>query len=312
MPSNRINDSRPVAEIIWGKVLVTGASGFIGKHLCHSLVQQGAEVHGISRTSQNLQGMSIKWWQADLTDAATTKRIMNEVRPDVIFHLAAYAWGGRELDLVLPTFNGCMTTTVNVLLAATEVGCHRIVIPGSLEEPFPGEGNAVPSSPYAAAKLGGTLYALMFHELYGTPAVIVRIFMTYGPGQHRDKLIPYLIRSLTRGEKPKLHSGSRPVDWIFIDDVVRGLMVVAQTPGLEGQRVDIGSGVLVSIRDTASLLSRLIGQEVLPPNGAFPDRPNEQVRIADISTSFRLTGWKPEVPFEQGLSRTIDWYENTP
>lgn len=291
------------------KVLVTGASGFIGPHLCRRLCGDAAEVHAIARRPPTDETNLLRWWQADLGDTAVVQNLLTTIKPDVIFHLAGHAWGGRDLDLVLPTFHSNLTTTVNMLTIAAELGCRRFVLASSLEEPEPAGAEVVPSSPYAASKWASSAYARMFQELYQTPVVLVRIFMTYGPGQDLRKLLPYVILSLLRGETPTLTSGQRQIDWVYIEDVVEGLVAAAQAPAIEGKTVDVGSGTLVSIRTLVEHLARLINPQIKPLFGALGDRPLEQVRVADTARSSAMIGWKPAIALEEGLTRTVSWYE---
>jgi nucleoside-diphosphate-sugar epimerase len=228
----------------------------------------------------------------------------------VIFHLAGYAVGNRELELVLPTFLSNVATTVNLLTAATEIESSRIVVAGSLEEPVPSSEYPVPSSPYAAGKWASSVYARMFHELYKTPVVIARLFMVYGPGEPNiNKLVPYVINSLLNGEEPRLSSGIREVDWVYIDDVVRGLMLIALSPEVEGCTLDLGSGVLTSVRSVAELLVEIIGSGGGPQFGAIKNRPMEQIRVADPKATRAKTGWEPKISLEQGLKATVDWHK---
>src|SRR5215207_7424877 len=255
------------------KILITGASGFIGSHLCHRLYQDGHEVHAVSRAVPPTDTDIGRWWQGDCSDFATVHNILRAVNPDVVFHLASHVVGARELEAVLPTFRNNLMSTVNLLTAATEVGCQRIVLAGSVEE-LEGKGTAqAPCSPYAAAKSASSTYGRMFYELYQTPVVIARIAMTYGPGQ-KDirKLIPYVTLALLRGEIPQLSSGHRLVDWIYIDDVVAGLLAAAYVRDIEGCAVDLGSGVLLPIRTVVMHLVDLVGSSVVPDFGALPDR----------------------------------------
>jgi nucleoside-diphosphate-sugar epimerase len=293
------------------KILITGASGFIGSHVCRRLSDGATELHAISRTGRISEDTSLRWWQGDLADATTARDLLKAVRPDVIFHLASYVKGARGLEHVLPTFNSNLASTVNLLTAASEVGCRRIVLSNSLEECDAGGGECVPSSPYAAAKWASSGYARMFHALYRLPVVILRVFMVYGPAQQdATKLIPYVILSLLRGEVPKLTSGQREVDWIYVDDVVEGLLAAAVADGVEGSTIDIGSGQLTAIRAVVEELVRLDGGRIQPVFGALADRPLEQVRVADIARSWTRMGWKPTIPLHDGLERTIAWYRD--
>ncbi len=124
-------------------------------------------------------------------------------------------------------------------MACTEIGCHRIVLAGSLEEPDLDQGSGPPSSPYAAAKWASNAYARMFHDLYQTPVVTAKLFMVYGPEQNPRFLIPHVISSLLEGVAPKVSSGNRSVDWIYVDDVVSGLLAMADAPDIEGGTIDL-------------------------------------------------------------------------
>jgi nucleoside-diphosphate-sugar epimerase len=137
---------------------------------------------------------------------------------------------------------------------------------------------------------------------------MVRPYMTYGPGQDPRKLIPYVILSLLREQAPKLSSGDQQIDWIYIDDVVDGFVLAAQAPNIEGQTIDLGSGVLVPIRAAVAQVVTLMDAKVKPLFGARADRPLERARRANTEDASRKLGWKPDTSLEAGLSNTIEWY----
>jgi UDP-glucose 4-epimerase len=291
------------------KILVTGGSGFIGSHLCRRLRRDGAEVHAISRAQHASDGNGLYWWQVDLAEAEEIQKLVRTIKPDVIFHLASHVAGARELDLVIPTFRSNLMSTVNLLTAISEMGCRRIVLAGSMEEPELESAQAIPSSPYAAAKWASSAYARMFHALYQLPVVILRVFMVYGPGQWDvRKLIPYVILSLLRGEAPKLTSGERQIDWVYVEDVIEGLLAAARSPHVEGYTIDIGSGELVPIQTIVEHLVCLINPQIQPLFGTVPNRPLEQIRVANTENAAALMGWEPVTSLEDGLKRTVDWY----
>ena len=149
----------------------------------------------------------------------------------------------------------------------------------------------------------------MFHALYGLPAVVLRIFMVYGPGQMDiRKLIPYVTLSLLRGEAPKLTSGGHPVDWIFVEDVVDGLIAAGTAENLSGATLDIGTGALVTVREIAEMLARIVNPSIAPIFGAIEDRPLETVRAADTTATEKMVGWKSRTPLSEGLEKTVAWY----
>jgi nucleoside-diphosphate-sugar epimerase len=151
----------------------------------------------------------------------------------------------------------------------------------------------------------------MFHALYGVDVAIARIFMVYGPAQPDiNKLIPYVCLSAARGEAPALTSGGRLVDWIFVDDVAEGLLALGASPVADGRHVDLGTGEQVTTGEIAEKICSIAGTGIRPEFGAVPDRPMEQVRVADLATTESLTGWRPRVGVDEGLERTYRWYRD--
>ena len=289
------------------RALVTGASGFIGSRLCNRLLETGAEVYAASRSQRESE--SVRWRASDLCDAEATLGLVRETKPDLIFHLASHVSGSRGLDAVLPTLSANLVSTVNLLLAAAEVGCGRVVLAGSLEEPDSEDRQPVPVSPYAAAKFAAGAYGRMFHSLHGVPVVMLRIFMVYGPGQRDEtKLVPYVITTLLRGESPELSSGTRPVDWVYVDDVVEALIASTAAKQAVGETLDVGSGTLTPIRNVVEEIVQLVRPSAEPRFGALPDRANERIRVAQIERTNAVLGWAPRTPLSLGLAATVDWY----
>ena len=169
------------------------------------------------------------------------------------------------------------------------------------------------SNNWVNASRAASAYARMCHALYKTPVTIARIFMVYGPGQKdTKKLVPYTILSLLRGSAPRLTSGERPVDWIYVRDVAEGLMAIAHSGGLEGRTVDLGSGSLVSVRQVVENISDIINNAVRPEFGSLAQRPMEQVRKANSQETRDLLGWQPRTSLRAGLEATVQWYREHP
>ena len=286
-------------------VLVTGATGFIGTPLCRRLVENGANVYALSRSSQESTSGELHWIQADLANISSVRQIFNQVNPDIIFHFSGLSTAATDLELVIPTFQSLLASTVYLLVSAADLGCSRFVLPGSLTEPVVGHFN--PGSPYGAAKWASSIYGRMFFDLYKTPVVNIRPFMTYGPGQSLGKLVPYATLSALRGESPKLSSGEWKADWIYVDDVVAGFLAAGATPGIDGLTIDLGSGELTTIALVVQKIIDLTGHKVKPIFGSQPDRPFEQIRVADTKQAYATLGWQPTISLTEGLERTISW-----
>jgi nucleoside-diphosphate-sugar epimerase len=113
---------------------------------------------------------------------------------------------------------------------------------------------------------------------------------------------------LLRGEQPLLTSGTREIDWVYVDDVIAAFIAAARAPGVDGKIVDVGSGRLITIRSLVDRLTRLVGAQVEPLFGALDDRPLQVRRVADVGRTETLIGWRPRTPLDIGLQRTIRWF----
>jgi UDP-glucose 4-epimerase len=289
------------------RVLVTGASGFLGKHLL-TLLGKSTEVVACSRSPRRDARANVSWRQIDLTESSCVRQLICEVRPNVVFHMSSLANGSRDVSLVQPIFDAEVKSTLNILLACEACAVERVVLLGSFEEP---EASDAPSSPYAAAKITSRLYARMFHMLYRVPVVITKVFMCYGPGQPNWKIIPYAISCFLRGEAPKVASPERQLDWIYAPDACEGLVAVAAAPAVEGTSIDIGSGQLTSIREIVQKLWSITASDTSLDFSSANPRPHEQSRCANPATTERITGWRARTSLDDGLRLTVAAYSMT-
>ena len=289
--------------------LVTGATGFIGHRLVQRLLQHGCQVHAISRSQPTGRNNGVQWWHGDLADVEALQRLVATIRPRAIIHLAGYVSGDRSLDRALPICQINFLSAAALLVAAAKVGCARVILAGSLEEPDPLDGSLTPSSPYAAAKWAASCFGRMAHALYGLPVVMLRIAMVYGPEQwDHTKLVPYVIQHLLQGKAPALGSGQRAVDWVYIDDVVEAIHRACFADSLGGQTIDIGTGTAVSIREVVERLVRIVNPAILPSFGAIADRALDRCWQADTARGAALLGWRATTSLQAGLEETVRSY----
>ena len=291
------------------RVLVTGATGFVGCHLCDALVSLGAIVFGASLDNPPERDLGgIQEMRADLCQKNDIHEVLGKSKPDLVYHLAGLVDTRQNQDLVFPTLENNLISTLYLLTQLTETKCRRIVVIGSSETPEPG---TAPNSPYAASKLAMTAYAEMFHQLFNLPLVIARPHMIYGPRQPKSKLIPYIITSFQKNIPPMLSSGKRICDPIFISDFIRALLLMGSQITAVGNTFDIGTGQGVSIRQIAETIASLMG--VKGDNHwvfeAIPDRYYETPQIADITNTRAILGWNNLWTLQEGLRDTIEWYK---
>jgi UDP-glucose 4-epimerase len=290
------------------RVVVFGASGFLGTALCNHLVRGGAEVHGVSRTAQSKRD-DVHWWQADVTRIDDATRVMTAVRPEIVFNFAGVSDGRTDLDRVLPLFTGNAQSSVVLLCAAAAAGCRRFIQCASLQEPRFGPTGSPPTSAYAISKWVQSAYVDLFYRHYQLPTVVLRLGIVYGPGEESaQRLVPHVITQLLRGEAPRLSSGAQLVDWIYLEDAVAAFVAAMDAAGAIGQTLNLGWGEPISVRAMAELIARTIDSGVNPVFGAVPDRPVVPTQPAEPSIALAALGWRARTPLEEGLRTTIEWY----
>ena len=264
------------------RYLVTGGRGFIGRHLLARLAAQGAEVHATTRSATPPADPHVRWWRVDLADAVATEELVTRLQPDVVVHLATRADGTRRLDAVVPILTDTLLSTVSVLAAAARLPQCKVVLAGSVED----GGHQPDVSPYAASKAAAATYATLFHGLWQLDVTVLRLAMVYGPDDpNAHRLIPSVVAAFADGRRPAVSSGTRRIDWVYVEDVVDAFLAAADgEPGV----FDIGSGTLVWIRETVRLVAAAMGTAIAPAFGAVGDRPLER--------ELRRPGARPREP----------------
>jgi nucleoside-diphosphate-sugar epimerase len=288
-------------------VLIFGGSGFLGSHVVEALSGIGAHIVSASRSCEpariNLNSVQRR---CDASDQTQVDEIFRDVHPDIVYHLTSDSRGGQDLSLIPHGIQNDILATTNVLTSALHHRVKRVVMTGSFEEPLGTAREAVPNSPYAAAKWAACGYARMFEALYDLPVTILRPMMVYGPGQKDYKVIPYTIRMLLRGEPAQLASGTRMLDWVYIDDVTDAFLRAGIAPLSDSHSIDIGTGKLIELRTLLFLIGDMLGKPDLLAFGAIADRKLEREGAADIREAERKLGWRANTPLELGLQRTIE------
>jgi UDP-glucose 4-epimerase len=285
------------------KILVVGASGFLGRPLVRRLVDLDAVVTAVSRNPP-AGADDAQWLGVDASDAAQVTRLFEQTRPDIVYILTSDSRGGPDLDFVQASVQNDVMATINILVEATRHKCRHVVMTGSVDEPDGMARSATPSTPYGAAKWVIGAYARMFIRLYATPISILRPMMTFGPGQKSYKVIPSIINALLQNQKAKLGSGARLVDWVYVDDVVDAFVRTAACTALN-ETIDLGSGKLVSVRECALLIGSVLGRSHLLEFDPTRDRPFEEVKAADTQPAQERLDWRATTSLRAGLERTI-------
>lgn len=288
------------------RVLITGATGFVGYHLCEALLNLDADIYATALDGTlhtTIQPIPLIY--IDLRDTEALTSYVRSVKPDYVFHLASLVNTSKGIEFVLPTLQSNLLGTINLMLSLEKQPLQKLVVISSSEAPT---GSEAPTSPYAASKLAVTAYASMFQSLYQLPISIARLFTCFGPLQPRNKLIPYIIDSLAKGIKPDISTPKKELDFIYVKDFVRGLLYTAKTNPSTGMTLDFGSGYGIPVEQMVESIRAILKmQPQLTANlPVSDDKINPQ--IADTKRTLELSGWSPQWSLDQALSETIDWY----
>jgi len=309
------------------KVLVTGAGGFIGSHLCELCVSEGAQVRAfVHYNSRNDWGMleslgrrklrAIEVLTGDLRDAEAVRRAVRGC--NFVFHLGAligipYSYVNPG-DVVATNVVG----TLHILQAGLDAGVERIVQTSTSEVygtaqyvPMDEAHPLNPQSPYAASKVGSDKLAESFFRTFSLPVTILRPFNTYGPRQSPRAVIPTIITQALRSNKIKLGSLAPRRDLTFVTDTARGFVAAATSASAIGATVQLGSNREISIGELVDLIGTILGKRLRPVAEAGRRRPkaSEVERLfASNQRAKELLGWQPRVSLEHGLEKTIAWF----
>jgi nucleoside-diphosphate-sugar epimerase len=246
---------------------------------------------------------------ANLHDPAA-EEVIAAFGPELVFHLAGRTDQSRGRDIEHLQFAEHLGAAQAVVRACFRPGLRRLIYTSSNEEyghnpvPHREDQREMPISAYSAAKAACTHYFQMLGRSEQLPIVIVRPFLVYGPGQGRG-LIHLVGRPALRQEPFDCTEGSQTRDFVYVSDVVDGLLSAASVPGLEGGIYNLGTGVETRVRDVIEMVTRLAGGR--PRFGALPTRPGEMMRsVADTTSSRERLGWTARTPLADGLAATLE------
>jgi nucleoside-diphosphate-sugar epimerase len=300
------------------RVLLTGASGFVGSHLLRLLATDGRhEVAALLRASSGTWRIadllpSVNRIEGDLDDLEPSRGRFAAFAPEVVIHLAWKGVGNTARNDVAQAEN--IPHTLSLVRLAHEAGAKAWVGLGSQAEYGPTEGpirEDAPTRPmtlYGAAKLATGMFAGQLCRDLGMRFAWLRLFSAYGPMDDSGWMIPSLIQQLLRRERPLLTAGTQLWDYLYVADAARAIAQVALTPQASGM-FNLGSGRPETIRSVAERIRDAIDPKLPLGLGEVPFRPDQVMHLeADIGRLRATTGWSPEIDLNEGLRRTIAWF----
>ena len=312
-----------------GKVLVTGAGGFIGSHLTEALVRQGEDVRAFVRYNSRNEGglledlpneirQRIETVSGDLKDPDGVRKAVRGCSK--VFHLGAliaipYSYV-HPFDFIQTNVVG----TAHVLNACLENPALERIIHTSTSEVY-GTAQRIPidekhplqaQSPYSASKIGADKLAESYHLSFGLPVCVIRPFNTFGPRQSLRAIIPPIVSQALKGEKISLGNLKPRRDFLFVRDTVRGFIEMGKCDEAVGKVVNIGTGRDISIEELAKKILDLMGKQAetqMEDRRVRPEKSEVMQLLADTRLAQSLFQWVPRHSLEDGLRETMEWYQ---
>lgn len=306
------------------RVVVTGATGFVGANLTRRLMSDGHNVHLLVRREPDdwrIRGIrkDVRLHEVNLDDPETLERAVSNIRPDWVFHLAthgAYSWQ-TDLHRIMRTN---ITGTINLVEACLGVGFEAFVNTGSsseygLKDHAPSESEAVqPNSYYAVSKASATMFCRYIAQSRGVNITTLRPYSVYGPYEDPNRLMPTLILYGLEGKLPPLVSPDIARDYVYIDDVTEAYLLAAGRPPQPNDGVyNVGTGIQTTLQEVLDIARQVLAIEAQPNWGSFPNRHwDTNTWVSDNRLIWTELGWRPRYTFEQGFRLMADWFRNDP
>ena len=309
-----------------GLSLITGGGGFIGSNMVRYLLDCGEQVRVLDNFEtgkrENLTEIAekIELIEGDIRDKATVQKAVAGV--EVVYHLAALGSVPRSIKDPATTHDVNVTGTFNMLLSSHEGGVKRFVFASSSS--VYGESAVLPQheglpyapiSPYAASKAMGELYCKVFYETYGLETICPRYYNVFGPRQDPTSqyaaAIPLFVAALLREKAPTIFDdGEQSRGFTYIDNVTRANRLAATAKEVKGEAINISTATSVTVNTVVKEIQKLLGKEHIKAQYT-PPRPGDiKHSLADVTKAKEIIGYEPQVSFEEGIRRAIDWYKN--
>lgn len=302
-------------------ILITGASGFIGKQLVRKLLINNSSIICFDLAFDDgfiseFEG-KLEIQTGNLMDAIYIKTLIRNYSPDYVYHLAGSKSRTNSL-LEFKTSNEInYLGTLNLFESLLECQNLKLVtILGTIEEyghtnsPFKEDSQELPNSAYGLSKLSATKLAMIFFQQFNLPVVVLRPSIAYGPYQGDEMFIPALIKTLIKKQPFKMTAGNQLRDFIYIDDLIDALIKGISCTGLEGKIINIASGTSIPIRDIAIKIAEITKSKENLMIGELPYRNSEIMDYTvDISNASTLLEWQAKIKLNEGLKKTILFYQ---
>lgn len=297
-------------------ILISGSNGFIGQHLATALLKKNTCITQIVRLTTQVMHQDKKTLALDLGNYNQVIEIIKDIQPDYVIHLASSKDRNITPNQFRNIYGNNVTISLNLIDACLQLKeFKRFIFLGSCDEygqietPFHESQREMPTNAYGLSKLAITKILSSLHQTENFPSLVLRPTVIYGPNQGKEMFLPALIQSLLAQKDFPMTLGQQMRDFVYVDDVVDAIVKAIQADDqVNGQVINIGSGVSHQVKDIANLTAQLIhpNADKYLQFGALPYRPNEPMNYAvNIDRAKQLLDWQPQTSLQQGLQQTI-------
>ncbi len=298
------------------KILVVGGSGFIGRHLVLRCIEEGLNVTVLCRKGLNVEPRGYSQITVDISNLSALQRSLKNLSFDYVVNLGGCVDHSSFDSVGLTVIAAHFTGVQNLVHCLSRKQLKAFIQIGSSDEygnqsaPQSENNREQSFSPYSFAKTAATHFLQMLYRAEQYPAVILRLFLVYGPEQNKQRFLPQIISGCLQDKQFPASLGEQLRDFCYISDVVNGIICALNKPEILGEVINLASGRAVKIRELIEQVRKRVGAGN-PDYGKFPYRQNENMALyADIEKANTLLGWNSEISLEEGLDKTIKHYNS--